>query len=58
MNRNSEFRPEHDREMKVEQPTDTTAKIDDLEQRVVALEQLLLADRLGALDSRRLPEPR
>ena len=44
--------------MKVEQPTDTTAKIDDLEQRVIALEQLLLADRLGALDSRRLPEPR
>jgi hypothetical protein len=34
------------------------AKIDDLEERITALERLLLGDRLGALDGRRLEAPR
>jgi hypothetical protein len=32
--------------------------VSKLEERVVALERLLLGDRLGALDSRRLEAPR
>ena len=34
---------------------DLSAKVQELEDRIVALERLLLGDRLGALDSRRLP---
>ncbi len=34
---------------------DLSAKVAELEDRIVALERLLLGDRLGALDSRRLP---
>lgn len=34
-----------------------SAQVKDLEDRLVALERLLLCDRLAALESRRLPLP-
>lgn len=37
--------------------SELTAHVKDLEDRVVALERLLLCDRLAALESRRLPLP-
>jgi hypothetical protein len=38
-----------------EDNAELTAKIEELEERITALERLLLGDRLGALDGRRLP---
>lgn len=37
--------------------SELTAHVKDLEDRMVALERLLLCERLAALESRRLPPP-